>query len=136
MNPQDTISILGQQIPVALVLVYLQNWIKKQSYFPWLTYESKNLNHFVSIALAGVATLGIAVSHTGSIAAGGTLIITFPSGAVFLTSVYHWVTQYIMSKTAYTALQSQLNPATQQQPMPVVLMPGSKTLAPEIDTKK
>lgn len=132
---ENTISILGQQIPVALILVYLQNWIKKQTFFPWLTYESSRLNHLASIALAGIGTFGIAVAHTGSFSAGGTLIITFPSSAVLVTSLYHWLTQYIMSKTAYTALQSQLNPATQQQPTPVVLMPGSKALVPEVATK-
>lgn len=128
---ENTISILGQQIPVALVLVYLQNWIKKSD-IPWLTYESSRLNHLASIALAGIGTFGIAIVHTGSFMAGGTFTITVPSGAVLLTHLYHWLTQYIMSKTAYTALQSQLNPATQQQPTPVVLMPGSKALTPEV----
>jgi len=128
---ENTISILGQQIPVALLLVYIQNWAKKQSFLPWLTYESSKLNHLASIALAGIGTFGIAIVHTGSFMAGGTFTVTIPSGAILLTHLYHWLTQYIMSKTAYTALQSQLNPATQQQPTPVVLMPGSKTLAAE-----
>jgi hypothetical protein len=125
----ETVSILGQQIPVALVIVYLQNWIKKSD-IPWLTYESSRLNHIASILLSGIGTFGLAIAHTGSFAAGGTLIITFPSSTVFFTSLWHWLSQYILTKTGYHLLQPQLNPSTEQTPQPVVVMPGSKNLAP------
>lgn len=125
----DTITLLGQQVPMALVLVYLQNWAKKQTWFPWLTYESKRMNHLAAIVLSGLATLGISISHTGSIATGGTIVIAMPSLAHFLAHLYQWLTQYILTKTSYSVLQTQLNPAASQPPMPVVVVPGSKELS-------
>lgn len=124
--PEDTISLLGQQVSVGLVLVYLQNWLKKTKFFPWLSYESTKLNHVVAVVLAGLATWGISISHTGSVMAGGTLTISLPALPMLATTAWHWGTQYVFSKTAYTVLQTQLNPATQQTPTPVVVMPGSK----------
>jgi len=124
----DTITLLGQQVPVALLLVYFQNWAKKQSWFPWLTYESKRANHLAAIALSGLATIGISVSHTGGPVNGGTIILHMPPLAVLITSLYHWLQQYILTKTSYSVLQTQLNPITSQPPIPVVVVPGSKSI--------
>jgi hypothetical protein len=125
----DLASLLAQQLPWALMLVYFQNWLKAQSWFPLLTYESKRMNHYFSIVMSGLTTLGITITHTGNPMTGGTVIISLPSMAALVSGLGHWLTQYIMTKTAYTALQSQLNPPSQQQPTPVVVMPASKPLA-------
>ena len=114
MSP-DTVSLLGQQVPVALVLVYLQNWLKQQRWFPWLTYQSAKANHLFAIIASGVGTFGIHFAHTGTVSNGGTFTIAFPPLAVLAVALWHWATQYIFSKTAYTALQSQLNPVKAQQ---------------------
>ena len=126
----DAISILGQQIPVALVLVYFQNFLKRQKWFPLITYQSTKMNHAFAIIASGVATFGFHFAHTGSITTGGTFTIAFPSLAVLLASLWHWLTQYILAKTGYTALQSQLNPPGAQQPSPVVVVPQSKPISP------
>ena len=102
--------------------------MKKQQWFPLLTYESKRLNHFFAILLSGLATFGISVTHTGTPLDGGQIILHMPPLAVLLTGIGHWIQQYILAKGAYTALQSQLNPLTSQPPTPVVVVPGSHAL--------
>jgi len=119
-------SLLAQQLPWALILVYFQNWIKQSSWFPVLTYESKRLNHLFAIVMSGLTTVGIGITHTGSPMAGGTVVIALPSMAVLVSGLGHWLTQYIMTKASYTMLQDKLNPVASQQPMPVVVVPGSK----------
>lgn len=130
----DTISLLGQQVPIALVLVFLQNWLKQQKWFPLLTYQSARMNHLAAIILSGLATVGIHETHTGSMLAGGTLTIVVPPITVVLAGAWHWLQQYIVTKTGYVLLQSQLNPPAAQQPTPVVVVPGSRPIAPATAT--
>lgn len=119
---------LGQQIPLGLVLVFIQNWLKQQTWFPWLNYQSAKMNHLFAIITSGLATFGLHASHTGTFTSGGSILITWPAGTVILAGVWHWVSQYAISKGLYTGLQAQLNPPANQQPTPVVLMPGSRAL--------
>lgn len=122
----EIVNLLAQQLPWALVLVYFQNFLKKQDWFPLLTYQTSRMNHLFAIVMSGAATLGITITHTGNPMAGGTVVIALPSMATLVTGLGHWLTQYIMAKTAYTALQNKLTPPAEQQPMPVVVVPGSK----------
>lgn len=110
----DTINILGQQVPVALLLVYLQNWLKKQSWFPWVDYKSTRLNHLLAAGLAGLATLGVHESHTGSVMTGGVITIVMPPLTTLLVGVWHWVTQHLITKAMYDGwLQQKLSPPTE-----------------------
>ncbi len=127
MNDQSVLyTLLGQQLPWAFALVYFQNYLKKQKWFPWLTYESTRMNHVISVLLTGLATLGVHTVHTGSFLAGGSLTITWPALAVVFAGLGHWLQQWIMTKVAYTALQSKLNPVPQQAPAAVVEVPAPK----------
>lgn len=106
----DTITILGQQIPVALVLLYVQNWMKRQAWMPWITYETSRVNNIVAIVLSGLATIGIHVAHTGTLSAGSTITFTLPPLSVLVVSLWHWIQQYVLTKTAHSALAAQLDP--------------------------
>jgi hypothetical protein len=102
-------NTLTQQIPLALVLVFLQNWLKNQTWFPLITQEQtkiqSKLNHWFMILSTAVATVGI---HLTLNVAQHQLIIDWPTWTVFFTGLWHWVTQYIMTKTSYHALAGQL----------------------------
>ena len=52
-------NLIGQQIPLGLVLVFLQNWLKQQKWFPWLNYQSVHMNHAFAILTSGLATFGL-----------------------------------------------------------------------------
>lgn len=119
----DLGSLLGTKATVALAIIFFQQWLKRQSWFPLLTYESKSMNHLFSIAMAGLGTLGI---HFTWNAGDHSLMITGLAVPAIATGMVHWVQQYLMTKVGYVALQSQLNPPAAQQPMPVVVVPGSK----------
>jgi hypothetical protein len=117
----DTINLMGQQIPVAILLVYLQNWLKKQSWFPLLSYESSGrLNNIAAVILSGLGTLGVSVSHTGGPLTGGIVSFAIPALPIMLTGVWHWMTQYAWSKLTYHQLQDKLNPVSTLPPIPVV----------------
>lgn len=113
-------NFLDQQLPLGLVLVFIQNWAKQQGWIPWLTYNSTRMNHAVSIILTGLATFGLHTSHTGSFVSGGSLLITWPAGTVILAGLWHWIQQYAVTKGLYTGLASQLNPPAAQQPAAVI----------------
>jgi protein-S-isoprenylcysteine O-methyltransferase Ste14 len=113
----DTGSLLNQQIPIGLVLIFVQNWLKQQKWFPLTNYDTPKMNHLFSIVLTGLATLGI---HFTWSSADHTLLITGLSLATVAHGAYSWLVQYIITKTGYTVLSSQLNPPTAQQPVAVV----------------
>lgn len=122
---------LGQQIPIGLVLVFFQNWIKQQSWFPWVNYQSAKMNNIFAIVVSGLATLGLHISHTGTFTDGGTVLLTFPAYTVILQGLWHWAQQYALSKGLYTGLSKQLNPPTAQQPTPVVQVNGLDKSGPK-----
>jgi hypothetical protein len=113
-------NFLDQQLPLGLVLVFVQNWLKQQKWFPWLTYQSTKMNHVFAIVVSGLATFGLHVSHTGNFTQGGSILLTFPAGTVILAGLWHWVQQYSVSKGIYVGLSTQLNPPAAQQPSAVI----------------
>jgi len=113
-------NFLDQQLPLGLILVFIQNWAKQQKWMPWLTYQTTRTNHLVSILLTGLATLGLHTSHTGSFVQGGSLLITWPAGTVLIAGLWHWAQQYAVTKGLYTGLSNQLNPPAAQQATAVV----------------
>ena len=119
----NILTLFGQQIPLGLVLVFVQNWLKKQSWFPLISYDSARANHLFSIVLTGLTTIGIHIAHTGSFSAGGTISITLPPAMVILYGIWHWIQQYIVTKTSYAFLQDKLNPVKAQQPSAVTQVP-------------
>lgn len=113
-------NFIDQQLPIGLVLVFVQNWLKQQRWFPWLNYQSVRANHAFAIFATGLATFGLHISHTGSFTQGGSILLTFPAGTVILAGLWHWLQQYAVTKGIYTGLSTQLNPPAAQQPTAVV----------------
>jgi hypothetical protein len=103
--------IFSQQLPLALVLVFVQQWLKKQPWFPIVSMEQTKLNarmnHLFSIIATGAATLGVHFTWT---AADHTLAISGLAWSTVMVGAWHWVQQYALTKGTYTALQGQLNP--------------------------
>lgn len=107
----EAVNIFGQQVPVAIALVYIQNWLKSQPWFPFLkTTSSAKLQHLWAAFFALLATIGVHESHTGSVMSGGTITIVMPPLVVFLTGLWHWITQHVITKAMYDGwLKDNLN---------------------------
>lgn len=113
-------TLIAQQIPIGLVLVFLQNFLKQQKWFPLIGYQSARANHIFSIVVTGLATLGVHFSYS---AIDHTLVITGLAWTPVLTAAWHWIQQYAITKGLYTGLAQQLNPPAAQQPTAVVDAP-------------
>ena len=118
------INILPIQLTAGLVLVFFQNWLKQSKWFSLITYETTRANHLFAIALAVLATVGI---HFTWVASAGSLTITGLNWSAMAAAFWPYLQQYIVTKTAYVALRSNLNPATAQVPSAVVVMPSKET---------
>lgn len=109
MNP----DVIAQQVPLALLLVFVQNWLRNQPWFPILTQDKtrlqSRLNHIFAIVASGAATVGV---HFTLNATQHQLIIDWPTTTVFLTGLWHWITQYLLAKTSYHALADKLPTAS------------------------
>lgn len=108
---------ITQQIPAALVLIFLQNWLKQQKWFPWINYQTAKANHAFSVMTTGMATLGVHFTYSST---DHSLLITGLSTSAVVAAGWHWIQQYAWTKGLYTGLQSQLNPPSAQQPVAVV----------------
>ncbi len=114
------VTLFVQQGTLSLALVFLQNYLKAQKWFPVLNYErtllNARFNHWFAIITSGAATLGIHFTYS---AQNHELVISGLAFGTIATGCWHWFTQYLMTKTAYTALKGQLTPTAQQLPIAV-----------------
>src|SRR5690242_18683748 len=91
-------QFLTQQVPSGVLLVFLQDWLKRQKWFPWVNYEAGKANHFLAIALTGLTSVGIHVTHTGTFTQGGAVLIAWPASTVLFAGLWHWAQQYGITK--------------------------------------
>jgi hypothetical protein len=125
----ESVSSVAQQIPISLLLIFVQNWLKQQKWFPVIGYDTAKANHLFSILTTGLATLGV---HFAYSSVDHSLTITGLSLAAIGTAAWHWLQQYALTKGLYTGLQNQLNPTAAQQPTavaPVESVPSAETVA-------
>jgi len=104
---QETITILGQQVPLALLLVIFQDWLKKQKWFPLVNYEREKANRYFALVSTGLATIGV---HMTLNTEGHSLTIVWPTMPVLIAGIWHWVQQYVLTKVSYKVLQTKLAP--------------------------
>lgn len=102
----ETITILGQQVPIAFLLVVFQDWMKKQKWFPLVNYEREKANRVFAAISTAVATIGI---HMTLNTQGHSLLITWPAMPVLIAGIWHWAQQYALTKVSYKMLASKLN---------------------------
>ncbi len=87
-------DIISSQVTAAAVVSFLIAFLKKQSWFPWLTTETSKLNRFVAIVLSGAASVGI---HTSFNHQTGVLIISGLTLTSVLAFAWHWITQFALT---------------------------------------
>jgi len=86
----------------AVILVFALNWLKKTSWFPWVTQNSDKLNRAISVAWAILTTAGVSIQ--GSAVSGAT--ITLPPLAILWSSALHAFTQFGGQELLYRFLKT------------------------------
>ena len=121
-------SLVGTQIGSTLLAVGGMQVLKKWKAFPLLQEGATKLNRFVSVLVAGLISLGIHITFTGSASAGWSGTFVIPSLYQIAVGLFHWASQFIYQETSYTALQGLQALATLAKT--VATIPGTWT-APE-----
>jgi hypothetical protein len=114
------------QLLFSVALVYAQNWLKQQPWFPLITYEQSKINgrinNIFSIIATGAAALGIHFafnSQTHELVISGLQLSSIGAFA------FRWAVGYLGSKLTYTALKDKLNPPAPLQQGFAKALPGS-----------
>ncbi|HXU18962.1 MAG TPA: hypothetical protein VN788_00105 [Verrucomicrobiae bacterium] len=89
-------TALGSTITLSAVVVFVINFFKSRSWFPWLTAESKVANRFVAVALSGASALGIHFLYDN-----GTLTITGLSLAGVGLAGWMWLKSFALQEWIY-----------------------------------
>lgn len=117
---------LGTVFTSSAIVVFLLEWLKKQSWFTWLTEEStKRVKKAFALVFAVLSVAGIGYVYNLE---AGTLTITGLTLTGILTALLEVVKQYIMQKLVYKVALS--NGKTNGAPMAVVLPPVTATAQP------
>ena len=92
---------LQSQITLALIVPYILQWLKSQSWFPFLTLPGGKLNTMVAAIVAIAGGLGIAFSFNDQT---GILTVSGLTWASLWPALQHAVMQFMMQHAAYRTL--------------------------------
>jgi hypothetical protein len=93
----DTQSLLVNVVLAGLV-TYVVEFIKRASWFPWMTAQTKTVNRWVSFVLAGALAIGITVDWNS---AQGVLVIGGLTWANIGHGLFEWAKQWMMQQAWY-----------------------------------
>lgn len=82
------------QVTAAAVVSFLIAFLKKQSWFPWISTETEKINRVAAIVLSGLASLGI---HAHFSHESGILTVTGLTLTTVAVGLWHWVTQFALT---------------------------------------
>jgi hypothetical protein len=102
---------LQSQLTLALIVPYLLQWLKGQSWFPLVSFTSGKLNAIVAAIIATAAGFGIAFNYNPDV---GALTITGLTAAGLWQGLLHAVQQFFMQHAAYKTLIAPSLPGAEQ----------------------
>lgn len=102
---------LQWQAFLALLVSFGMQWLKRQNWFPVLTYTSGTINRIVAIVLGSAAGFGIMANFDGST---GTFTLTGLTLANIQTWVSHVGLQLLLQQAAYRGLIAPPKPGAEQ----------------------
>lgn len=105
-------TALTEQATIAVITTYVFQWIKKSSWFPWLTMNSQKLNRILGVVVAFAASIGVVATfdHTA-----GVLTVTGLTMAGLGHGVARFIQQWVMQQTAYKVVIAPPMPGALQQ---------------------
>jgi len=94
-------DLLTSQFTVAYIAAALIEWLKKQSWFPFVNVDTSKLNRVFAAAVALLATVGITTTFDSE---AGVLTLSGLTLGNIAQSVWIWITQYALQQGAYKGL--------------------------------
>ena len=91
------------QLSARAVIVFILQWLKNQSWFPWLSEKTDNLNRSVAVILSGLAAAGI---HMTFDTEAGTLTVTGLTLATVVTGGWAWLKSYASQEMIYRIVKA------------------------------
>lgn len=91
-------DLVISQVTLSAIAVVVMQWLKKSSWFPWLTAQSDAANKIVAAFFAAAAAVGIHYTYDASTA---TLTFTGISFAALGHALWHWLQSYAVQETIY-----------------------------------
>lgn len=104
----ETSGELTAHLTSGAVAVYAIQYVKSQSWFPWMNTDTKVLNRYVNGILAAVSVMGISWSYDPSV--GGTIQI--PAAMVIASGLWEFAKQYILQQVIYDGV---VEPASRKE---------------------
>jgi len=89
------------QLTSAAIVVYALQWLKRSTFFSFITADTKTLNRFASGTLALASAFGI---HAAYDAHGGVLTVTGLTTAGVLHGIWHWANQFAAQQVIYDSV--------------------------------
>lgn len=93
-------SIALSQVTTSGIVIFVINWLKKSSYFPWITAERTRLLRVLGVMGAGLGSLGI---HYVWNPQQHSLLLTGLSLTTILVSFVTWVKSFVTQEIIYRA---------------------------------
>lgn len=93
-------DLVISQVTLSAVAVVVMQWLKKASWFPWLTEQSGKIQNVVAAFTAAIVAIGVHYTYDSTTA---TLTITGISWAALGHGVWHWLQSYTFQETIYQA---------------------------------
>lgn len=91
-------DLVISQVTLSAVAVVVMQWLKKASWFPWLTEQSGKLQNIVAAFTAAIVAIGVHYTYDSSTA---TLTITGISWGALGHGIWHWLQSYTFQEVIY-----------------------------------
>ena len=117
---------LGQQGGVAFATVFLLDYLKRASWFPWISNETETLNRALSLIVAFCTAAGLKIASSGTTHGPGSLTIAW--GSSLWVVLGHAGSQFLAQEgahkflAAHKMLKTVLLYIGQQQSPPINLL--------------
>lgn len=108
--PVDSTAAIAQAsttLTASAVIAYAIEYVKKSSWFPWLSQETARLNNIAAAILSLFASWGVHATFDSS---AHSLLITNLCLMCVLHGIWDWAKQYVATKIIYQGVISKANP--------------------------
>lgn len=103
-------SFLGEQLPTAIIVTYLIEWLKTKPWFPFAKIDGVKINRACAVVMAIITGIGLHIAFDPAIG-NGTLTITGLNWSSIVHSAWAAIQQYALQHVIYwTAIVPHQNP--------------------------
>lgn len=97
----DELSQLTHQGGIGVIAVYILQWLKNSTHFPWLTQDTAKLNRWVGLMVALGTSLGVKYAATAASGGGYHVVLDIPSMQALGDALIHAAAQFAGQQVLY-----------------------------------